>query len=574
MSERELELSDKLVGTGGAVGAAAAKTGQGRGAPDAVAASAERDSAALKASASEGIMSKGSREHRYPFATNRACPYFPCHDDLDSAEFNCLFCYCPLYALGPRCGGRFRYTDAGVKDCTPCSLPHQGDAGTELVKRHFKDLADLARVPMATGAGQPAKTAAATSGAPKPSAEHANAAGASAADAGRAVHAGPAAADEGQQAPAARVASPSQDASGSASASDPEARLSAILSAIPGPDAAAAEAARTQWNSIAKPIGSLGMLEDAIVRIAALTGDADVRLNRRICTVFCADNGVVAEGVSQCGSEVTTSVATAIAAGTSSICSMARPARVDTLAVDVGMETPSSDTRVLDRAVRRSTGNIAQGPAMSRAEAARAVLVGVDLVRDLREQGYRIIASGEMGIGNTTTSSAVASVLLDQDPCTMVGRGAGLSDDGLVRKVRAVERALAVNRPRASDPLGTLAYVGGLDIAALCGLFIGGARWRVPIIVDGFISSVAALAAVGMSPQVAAALVPSHVSSEPAAALVMDALGFEAPIHAGLHLGEGTGAVCLIPLLDQACALYHGATFGDEGIVPYEVDLK
>jgi nicotinate-nucleotide--dimethylbenzimidazole phosphoribosyltransferase len=562
-----------LAGTGGAVGAAE-KTGQGCGAPDAVAASAERDNAALKASASEGIVSKGARGHRYPFATNRACPYFPCHDDLDPAEFNCLFCYCPLYALGPRCGGRFRYTDAGVKDCTPCSLPHQGDAGTELVKRHFKDLADLANVPVTAGAGQPAKTAAATSGAPKPSAEHANAAGASAADAGRAVHAGPAAADEGQPAPAVHAASPSSDVSESASASDPEARLSAILSAIPGPDAAAAEAARAQWNSIAKPIGSLGMLEDAIVRIAALTGDVDVRLDRRICTVFCADNGVVAEGVSQCGSEVTTSVATAIAAGTSSICSMARPARVDTLAVDVGMETPSSDGRVLDRAVRRSTGNIAQGPAMSRAEAARAVLVGVDLVRDLREQGYRIIASGEMGIGNTTTSSAVASVLLDQDPCTMVGRGAGLSDDGLVRKVRTVERALAVNRPRASDPLGTLAYVGGLDIAALCGLFIGGARWRVPIIVDGFISSVAAFAAVGMSPQVAAALVPSHVSSEPAAALVMDALGFEAPIHAGLHLGEGTGAVCLIPLLDQACALYHGATFGDEGIVPYEVDLK
>ncbi len=546
MSEREPELSDNLAGTGGAVGAAE-KTGQGRGAADAAA--------------------KGAREHRYPFATNRACPYFPCHDDLDPAEFNCLFCYCPLYALGPRCGGRFRYTDTGVKDCTPCSLPHQGDAGTELVKRHFKDLADLANVPVAAGAGQPAKTAAATSDAPKPSAEHANAAGAPADGA----HA---AADEGRPAPATRAASPSQDASGSASASDPEARLSAILSAIPGPDAAAAETARAQWNSIAKPIGSLGMLEDAIVRIAALTGDADVRLNRRICTVFCADNGVVAEGVSQCGSEVTTSVATAIAAGTSSICSMARPARVDTLAVDVGMAAPSSDGRVLDRAVRRGTGNIAQGPAMSRAEAARAVLVGVDLVRDLREQGYRIIASGEMGIGNTTTSSAVASVLLDQDPCTMVGRGAGLSDDGLVRKVRAVERALAVNRPRASDPLGVLASVGGLDIAALCGLFIGGARWRVPIIVDGFISSVAALSAVGMSPQVAGALVPSHVSSEPSAALVMDALGFEAPIHAGLHLGEGTGAVCLIPLLDQACALYHGATFGDEGIVPYEVDLK
>lgn len=464
--------------------------------------------------------------HRYPFMANRACPYFPCHDDLDPAEFNCLFCYCPLYALGPRCGGRFRYTEAGVKDCTPCSLPHRGDAGTELVKRHFKDLAGLVRVP----AAHPAKVLQ---------------------QQGRA-----------------------EEARRTASSSDPEARLSEVLAAIPETDDAAARAARAQWNSIAKPIGSLGMLEDAIVRIAALTGDADVRLDRRICTVFCADNGVVAEGVSQCGSEVTTSVATAIAAGTSSICSMARPVQTDALAVDVGMETPSTEPRVLDRAVRRGTGDIAQGPALSRAEAASAVLVGVDLVRELRDQGYRIIASGEMGIGNTTTSSAVASVLLGEDPRVMVGRGAGLSDEGLERKRRAVERALSVNRPCAADPLGVIASVGGLDIAALCGLFIGGARWRIPIIVDGFISSVAALSAVRMNARVAGALVASHLSSEPAAALVMDALGLEAPIHAGLRLGEGTGAVCLIPLLDQACALYHGATFGDEGIEPYEVDPK
>ena len=336
-------------------------------------------------------------------------------------------------------------------------------------------------------------------------------------------------------------------------------------------DTAAERRARERWNAVAKPIGSLGLLEDAVVRIAALTGSERVDISRRCVVVLCADNGVVAQGVSQCGQEVSAVVAGSIARGRSSVCSMAAPVGVDCLAVDIGLAVPVHDERILDRRIAAGTRDITQGPAMTREQAGRAVRVGYDLVALLRERGYGLIATGEMGIGNTTTATAVACALLGESPRRMTGRGAGLTDEGLRRKVTAIGRALEVNRPDPSDPLGVLASVGGFDIAGLCGMFLGAAALRVPIVIDGYISSVAALCARLLRPDSALAMLPSHLSDEPASRRVMDELGLVPPLRAGMRLGEGTGAICLIPLLDMALSLYGGATFDECGIEPYEV---
>ena len=337
-------------------------------------------------------------------------------------------------------------------------------------------------------------------------------------------------------------------------------------------DAFAMECARDRWNAIAKPIGSLGALEDMVVQIAGLTGSADVDLSKRCITVLCADNGVVARGVSQCGPEVTRVVAENVARGTSSLCKLCAPASIDCLAVDMGMRERSLVKGVIDRRIAAGTRDITRGPAMTYEDAARAIEVGIDLVGELAQAGYRIVGTGEMGIGNTTTATAMTCAFLGKEPEVLVGRGAGLSDAGLVRKTEAVRRALLVNEPDASDPLDVLTKLGGFDIAGMCGMFLGGAIHRVPIVIDGMISMVAACCALQLRPECRCAMLPSHLSSEPAARMLAQHLGFEPVLHAGIYLGEGTGAACLIPLLDMALSLYReGTTFEACGLAPYEV---
>lgn len=346
--------------------------------------------------------------------------------------------------------------------------------------------------------------------------------------------------------------------------------LSTLLEEITGPDEAARQACRTRWDGLGKPLGSLGALESTLARIAAVTGDVDVSLERRTLLVLCADNGVVAQGVTQCGSDVTAAVARALAAGESTVCHMARLARCRVVPVDMGIQDFPPTPGVWDCRVRNGTADITQGPAMTRAECVRAMELGADLVRRCREAGDAIVATGEMGIGNTTTSSALAAALLDQPVEAVTGRGAGLSDAGLVRKVDAIQKALAVNQPDPADPIGVIAKVGGLDIAGLCGIFLGGAAYRVPVVIDGFISGAAALCACRLCPAAKFAMLPSHVSAEPAGGLMLEALGLRPLITAGMRLGEGSGAVALLPLLDMALAVYHsGQTFGRLGIDAY-----
>ncbi len=349
--------------------------------------------------------------------------------------------------------------------------------------------------------------------------------------------------------------------------------LQELLQTITPPDEKAMQAARDHWNGIAKPIGSLGLLEDAVTQIAGLTGDPRVTLGKRAVLVMCADNGVVAEGVTQTGQEVTALVAGNMVKHDSSVCRMAEVAHAQVFPVDMGMIAPAAGVR--DCHIRRGTGNFAREAAMTREEAEKAVLTGIRLVGELKEQGYGIIATGEMGIGNTTTSSAMMAAFLGLEPGSVTGRGAGLSDEGLRRKIKAIEKALKLHRPDPSDALDVLSKVGGLDIAGICGTFLGGAIYRVPILVDGFISAVGALTAQRLAPASRHAMLAAHVSAEPAAARLLAELGLKPMITAGLRLGEGTGAVAALPLLDMALAVYNGmVTFDNIGMEAYEVDLK
>jgi nicotinate-nucleotide--dimethylbenzimidazole phosphoribosyltransferase len=334
--------------------------------------------------------------------------------------------------------------------------------------------------------------------------------------------------------------------------------------------AQAAQAARRRWYSVAKPLDSLGLLEDMVVQLAGIQGTPQVQIDRRCCLTFCADNGVVREGVTQTDSSVTASVARSIARGTGNICQMAKVARCDVFPVDVGMLEKVDDSRVIDRRVAPGTCNIAIGPAMTREQCLAALQAGEEMVREMAEQGYQLIATGEMGIGNTTTASAVACALTGQEISRMTGRGAGLSDAGLDRKRAVIERALAINRPDPDDAQDVLMKVGGFDIAAMAGAFLGGAKYGVAVLVDGFISSVAALCAQRMMPESKDFMLATHVSREPAGAYLLEALGLKPVITAGMALGEGTGAVAAMPLLDMALAVYRGATFDDIQVEAYK----
>ena len=347
--------------------------------------------------------------------------------------------------------------------------------------------------------------------------------------------------------------------------------LAALLNKIAPADEAAMAAARRRWDSVAKPLGSLGLLEDAIVRIAGAQGSPNVSLAKKAVVAMCADNGVVAQGVTQTGQEVTAVVAENMARGTSSVCRMAKIAGADVVPVDIGVARAVSGHALLQRNIRRGTADFTAGPAMTRSECEAAILTGADVAQNLRAEGCRLLATGEMGIGNTTTSSAVLSVLLDQDAAAVTGRGAGLSTEGLGRKIDAIRRGIAVNRPDPTDPLDVLTKVGGLDIAGLTGVFLGGALCQIPVLIDGLISSTAALCAKRLCPAAGDYMLATHASAEPAGQTVLEELGLTAILHAGMRLGEGTGAVAVMPILDMALAIYRDmSTFQQMDIDAYE----
>lgn len=286
---------------------------------------------------------------------------------------------------------------------------------------------------------------------------------------------------------------------------------------------------------------------------------------------MCADNGVVAEGISQSGQDVTQIITENLGKGTSTVCHMAHAAGADVIPVDIGVASDIHGSGVVHRKIARGTHNFAKQPAMSRDQAVQAIDVGIETALLCRQHGYDVVATGEMGIGNTTSTAAVTAALLHAPVELVTGRGSGLTSEGLVRKIQVVTRALEQWQPNQHDPIDILSKVGGYDLCGLTGLFLGGALCGLPMIIDGVISSAAALCAVRLCPTVRDYLIASHHTAEPAGVLLEQALDVKPIIDAHMALGEGTGAVLLFGMLDAAASLYtNGNTFDDSNIEAYQ----
>jgi nicotinate-nucleotide--dimethylbenzimidazole phosphoribosyltransferase len=341
------------------------------------------------------------------------------------------------------------------------------------------------------------------------------------------------------------------------------------VSAVGPLDATAMNVARQILDSLTKPPGSLGRLEGLAIWLAGVTGDPRATVHRRGIVVAAADHGVTAQGISAYPAEVTAQMVGNFLDGGAAINVLAALVGADVTIVDAGVagDVPprSGDGgggRLVVRRIRAGTADFSVGPAMSRAEAADAVLLGLDVVRDLQGDGVALIGIGEMGIGNTTAASAVTAAMTGVDPASVTGLGTGIDDGTRARKVAVIERALASHRPDPADAIEVLGAVGGLEIGALAGVILGGAAARIPIVLDGFITGAAALLAAGLAPGVAPRLLAAHRSVEPGHEIILRRLGLDPLLDLQLRLGEGTGAALAIGLLDAAIAIRDGmATF-------------
>ena len=347
-----------------------------------------------------------------------------------------------------------------------------------------------------------------------------------------------------------------------------EERLAHLIGSVAGPDEAAMEEARKRQAQLAKPPGSLGVLEDLSVRLAGITGKVCNTPENKVLLVFAADNGVVREGVSSAPQSVTAVQTVQLTRGKTGASSIAAKLGCRVIVCDVGVNADlGAHDAVLDRKIAYGTKNIREGPAMTRGEAVRAVLTGADLAIESAEKGADVLGVGEMGIGNTTTSAAVLSVLTGSSARDVTGRGGGITDAAYQKKIAVIETVIERNRPDPLDPVDVLAKVGGFDLAAMAGAFLGAAKARVPAVMDGFISVVAALCAARLCPQAAAFLIPSHASAEVGYNTAVNALGLKPLFDLGMRLGEGSGCPIAMMMLDAACAAMNGmATFSEAQI--------
>ena len=337
---------------------------------------------------------------------------------------------------------------------------------------------------------------------------------------------------------------------------------------IEKPDEKAMEQCRRRWDSIAKPLHSLGKLEDFFVKIAGMTRTSKIDLKKKALVEMCADNGVVEEGVTQTGQEITALVTENFSKMQSTASVMCSKVGADIIPIDIGV---AADTSAWNRKIAYGTQNMAKGPAMTREQAVRALEVGINLVGELKEKGISASCHRRDGNREHDDKQRHDSRLLNVSPREVTGRGAGLSTEGLTRKIEVIERAIEKNRPDREDPVDVLAKVGGFDIAGLAGMFLGGAAYKIPIVLDGFISAVAALTAKKICADTVSYMIPSHVSKEPAGEMVLKELGLSAPLHCDMCLGEGTGAVTLFPILDLAQTIYNTmSTFQDIEMEAYK----
>ena len=326
--------------------------------------------------------------------------------------------------------------------------------------------------------------------------------------------------------------------------------------------------ARAHVDNLAKPMGSMGKLEDLYVQLAAITGDMLPCVAKRGIVVLSGDHGIVEEGVATGLQRVTLAQTQNFVKGLTGVCGLAKSAGADVIPVDVGIVSDFEDAGVRHEKVRHGTDNFTKGPAMSREEAIQSLEVGIRVACDLIGQGYDILGTGEMGIGNTTPSSAIFSVLSGMPPEEVTGVGANLPLSLLPHKAAVIRKGIEINRPDPTDPIDILAKVGGLEIGGMAGVMLGCAASGKPVIVDGFISTVSALIAVGLNPQVRHYLIASHKSKERAASMASELLGLEPCLDLDMRLGEGTGAALMFGILEAAVSMSREmATFDGAGIL-------
>ncbi len=325
---------------------------------------------------------------------------------------------------------------------------------------------------------------------------------------------------------------------------------------------------RVHLDQLTKPPGSLGRLEDLAAEYCLMRGTTEPRIARKRVITFAGDHGVVAEGVSAFPSAVTPQMVRNMLAGGAAVNALARHVGAEAIVVDVGVDDPLDGAGGLRREkVRRGAANIASGPAMTREEAVRALEVGIRMADEAVSDGVDLLATGEMGIGNTTPAAALLAALLPADPAEVTGRGTGIDDERLRHKTEVVRKALAANAQDMGGPVETLAALGGLEIAAMAGLMLGSARHRLPLIVDGFIASASAVVATGIHPAVREYLFLGHKSDERGHAVFVERFGLRPILDLGMRLGEGTGAVLAMGVVEAAVRVYNEmATFASAGV--------
>jgi nicotinate-nucleotide--dimethylbenzimidazole phosphoribosyltransferase len=352
--------------------------------------------------------------------------------------------------------------------------------------------------------------------------------------------------------------------------------LNETLDNIKPIDKEAMKKANERFDSLLKPIGSLGELEAIASKISGVTGKIYNIINKKNIIVMCADNGVCDEGISACPQNITTVMTNNFTRYITGVGVLSKFTDTDLTVVDIGVNGEIADKKVINKKISYGTKNMAVGPAMTREEAIKAIEVGIEIVDRLAVEGYDLLGTGEMGIGNTTSSAAVLAAISGLSPDILVGKGAGLTEEQFENKKNVVRRALEVNKPHIDDVIDVISKVGGLDIAGLCGCFLGAAKNRVPIVIDGFISSAAALCAYKLNPEVKNYMIASHLSAEPGAIYMMNQIGLTPMLNMSMRLGEGSGCPLAFQIIEAALyTIEHMGTFGDAMIVnDFLVDIR
>lgn len=353
--------------------------------------------------------------------------------------------------------------------------------------------------------------------------------------------------------------------------------LQRTLNNIKPADKEAIKKAWERMDNLSKPIGSLGKLEEIAVKMSGITGKVKNNINKKNTIIMAADNGVWEEGVSACPQELTAIITNNYTRGITGIGVLSDYAKADICVIDIGVKADFNNPNIINKKIAYGTKNMAKGPAMTREEAIKAIEVGIEAVDNLVKEGYDLFGTGEAGMCNTSTSAAVISVLSGMDSDIVAGKGSGLTEEAFSNKKAVIRRAIEINNPDKNDAIDVLAKVGGFDIAGLCGCFLGAAKNRVPIVIDGIIACAAALCAFRLNPDVKDFMFPSHLSAEPGAEYVMKEMGLKPGLNLDMRLGEGTGCPLEFCIIESAlCVMNNMATYSEASIHNSEffVDIR